>query len=287
MNHASETRPRWTARQILVGQTLHVLILTVIFYILVDHFLGRSIELLLLTIHLSWVPLLLRQVCALLVFGCASVAILLAVSNLKLSRMGEAQARIELMEKSHFKWNAVFSVIFGYFMLYVLFSITQAIFYDDLLLSLATTILSIVAAVFCAKRLNRFMIRTTKGNQLAIEDLTAGYCDLDIPPQFRNSRDILELLHILDTAQASTVKGAVLLYRFKRVLIPICSKTLWLGRILMFGIAILTMGAVRLRNSAVAGTEQMIWDGYRNIQNNMQREEDISRLANEIANRLR
>lgn len=227
-NQRSGEYPRWTLGTVILKKPLKftalTLLLTAALVVLLDPVLTlliRSMGIKSNAIGGVFFFLLLALA------ALAAAALLTALSNLRLASLPPEEAQALFEKQSHFFWSRMYSLVIGYLSLMPLFTLSNKALHAvearcNALLSFfacfACLILPLLAAYLFANGLNWVMIRLTGTNKALIDGFRAGQYMAQIPEPYRDEQSLRGILQVLERAEAGSVRGAVLVYRFKTAL---------------------------------------------------------------------
>lgn len=266
MDNQKGNRPHWKAREIIAGKPLTFLLLTaVLTFGLVVKVVDPIATPLAPKLDIVRGSQRESAFVVTLLVGTAVISAVLAVTLLKLvcnavlSRMDPEAAAAHHAKAARPKWNVVYSMILGYILLLVLGRLgvrtlsewDSRIGYDgvsaitrQILLMLVCGILPYVIAALSVKGITALMVRLTRTNQELIEEIRAGLHDAKIPEAFRDEEGVEGIIRVLNGAQASTVRGAVVVYGIKRGLAELYRTLGKCGGLLGLAVGLVTMGSL-------------------------------------------
>lgn len=257
----SFSQPRWSIKDILIGKTLPFAVITAALssYLIKTangflNYLGNLHNESIMLHRYSLGPFSLLLI---LPAGIISALLLKAAANWRLSRLDPETAKRVYMRDSRFKWNALYSLGIGYFVLsltvfFVSGSIIKVIeshpdrVFLNIPLGIAGLALPFVAGICSIKAVNRWMVMVTGTNALLIQEVLDGLHDNEIPAKYRNDQDLPRILNLLASAQAFHVRGAVALYWSMEKLTVLCKALGVVGGILAILATAATMGVVNI-----------------------------------------
>ena len=158
----------------------------------------------------------------------ASGLLLTALSNLRLSRMTPEAAQALFDKQCRFFWSRMYSLVLGYFLWGISFTVGFAIVHahnGSFLAELAVFTAAVLLALFMFNGFNALMIHLTGTNQELIADFRAGRFQNQIPASCRDRASMRGILHVLETGEAGSIRGAVIWYRLKRAVYALYRKT--------------------------------------------------------------
>ena len=135
------------------------------------------------------------------------------------------EAARELFDKQcRFFWSRMYSLVLGYFLWGISFTVGFAIVRahnGSFLAELAVFTAAVLLALFMFNGFNALMIHLTGTNQELIADFRAGRFQNQIPASCRDQASMRGILHVLETGEAGSIRGAVIWYRLKRTVYAI------------------------------------------------------------------
>lgn len=225
LNNANTTnKPRWTLGNVIRKKPVKFALL---FYIIARYMLRLAIFKLdpVITPIIRGMGIESNALGGVIVFatiflsGLLAGVGLMAGSNLILSLMKPEEAQALFEKQSRFFWSKLYGLAFGYLVWAGLVlsadSITRQLG-SGFFASLFVLIVPLLLANLIARVLNKVMIRKTGTNKELVAEFKAGLHNHEIPEKCRNAEDMEGILNSLETAEASSVRGAVLVYRFKK-----------------------------------------------------------------------
>lgn len=182
----------------------------------------------------------------------ASGLLLKVLSNARLASMDPAEAQKLFEKQCRFYWRRAYSVAIGY----LLWCALEFVFFQFVMPSaplfpvqLAAFLIPFAAAHLIFTGFNALMVRLTGTNQELIAAFKAGrYANL-LPASCRDRQSLQGILRILETAEAGSIRGAILLYRVKRMVVAIYRKLARIiGRAALVTILIALLLGLQLSN---------------------------------------
>ena len=280
----NDERNVWTTGEIVSGKTLQVAIMTVIICVILTK---AANFLLTILINIGNTAVGVTSIAHLGIFSVVLLipAFFITIPILKFYfnrgklpeqtdevKNSQVKNEDEVSEKdTKFKWHLIYSLALGYIVLIITIFIgrgvgnsmmNQASELPDvsgqaILLYLGALIVSvilpIVFAIIFTRILNKFMIKITKTNQDLLGKMKNGYCLENIPTRYRNQKDIMGIVKILENGEALSLNGAVRLYRIKVVIYKICKSCAIIGIIFGAIITLITMGSINTVSSEIEG----------------------------------
>ena len=157
----------------------------------------------------------------------ASGVLLAALSNLRLSHMTPEAAQALFDKQCRFFWSRMYSLVLGYFLWGISFTAGFAIVRahnGSFLAELAVFTAAVLLALFMFNGFNALMIHLTGTNKELIAEFKAGRYLSQLPASCRDQASIQGILHVLETGEAGSIRGAVIWFQIKRTVYAIYRK---------------------------------------------------------------
>lgn len=272
-------RPRWSGKDIMIGQTVPFVALTgVMCYYFIKWanagltWLGNRNRTTAAAFKYKYSLGILSPV-MLIPAAILAVTFLKMFFNWRLSSMTDEKAEKTYARESKFKWNFIYSILSGYIILILLLTAVNAFATrvvmpsEDmkfLWLGALLYIGALVVSIVVIKKVNKTAVQLTGTNHELVEEIQKGIYDKEILERYHNPKDMDGILKQLQTAQASSVKGAVLLYEAKQLLKKVCKALGVVGIVLGAIAGLLTLGCIWLGESSEGGAVDQAKAAFRN-----------------------
>ena len=284
--------PRWTSLQIMLKKPIKFLALSIVLIYFLIKLSDKIIPRLpLFENDIFIISLLLFLI---VLGGYLSATILKLIANARLSRMDPEDAEAPHEYESRIKWNKLYSIVIAYFVVALMFKVSSLFVSPAIESSDPSNLGSALSTVFIialglaipllsgfltVKFFNRFMVRLTGTNEELIRDFKRGFFDDQIPNRFRNKKSLVGILHILEDAEATSIKGAIVLYQVKVIIIGFYKAAGAVAGVFVLLIALLSFGCMNI----VEGEIRNMANG---IKYDIRRERAINDIADAVMRRL-
>lgn len=284
--------PRWTLLQIMLKKPIKFLALSIILIYFLIELSDKVIPRLpLFENDVFIVSLLLFLI---ILGGYLSATILKLIANTRLSRMDPEDAEATYEYESRIKWNKLYSIVIAYFVVGLMFKVSNSFiipllwqfeigsigsFLGGVVLIVLALGIPFLCGFLTVRFFNRFMVRLTGTNEELIRDFTRGFFDDQIPNRFRNKKSLVGILHILEDAEATSIKGAIVRYQVKVIIIGFYKAAGAVAGVFALLIVLLSFGCMNI----VEGEIRNMANG---VKYDIRRERAINDIADAVIRRL-
>lgn len=251
---------RWTIKEVLIGKTFQVIVLTIIISIALIKlanaaltFYGNIGNTSLMRYDYDFGLYSLVLVLPAILFSAIILKVIINLQGKNVNYVSEEEALSAHKKEVRFKWHRAYSIVFGYLVMILMFKGFFA-FVDkrrdyttkSICFHLVLGILCFIIPVVVSNVLNKLMIKITSTNRELIEEMKLGAHNDQIKDKFLNEKDFYGIIKILENAEALSIKSSVAIYRIKVAILKICKAYFVVSVVIGLVVFLISCGAINI-----------------------------------------